>query len=89
MSAPGTGGGMLPRRGPDSPTAPSVPSDISNHLQEMMMSNEQNPAQGSAAPVKTSTKFKDMNFKQKIAYIGKAVACVITFGFAFPNIFIE
>lgn len=53
------------------------------------MSNEKNPAQGSAAPVETSQKFRDMTFGQKIVYCCKAVTCIITFGFAYPNIFID
>jgi len=60
-----------------------------NQTKEMVMSKEENPAQGSAAPVETPKKFRDMNFKQKIAYVCKAVTCVITFGFAYPNIFID
>lgn len=53
------------------------------------MSTKENPAQGSAAPVELPKKFRDMNFKQKLAYVCKAVTCVITFGFAYPNIFID
>ena len=53
------------------------------------MSTKENPAQGSAAPVEPPRKFRDMNFKQKLAYLCKAMTCVITFGFAFPNIFID
>ena len=51
------------------------------------MSNEQNPAQGSAAPVEPPKKFRDMNLTQKVAYFCKAVICILTFGFAYPNIF--
>jgi hypothetical protein len=54
-----------------------------------MLSNEQNPAQGRAAPVATSKRFRDMNFKQKAAYCCKAFICVLTFGFAYPNIFVD
>ena len=53
------------------------------------MSKKETTAQGSAAPVETPKKFRDMNWTQKIAYVCKAVTCVITFGFAFPNIFID
>jgi hypothetical protein len=53
------------------------------------MSTQENPAQGSAAPVAPPKKFKQMNFQQKLAYVCKAVTCVITFGFAYPNIFID
>ena len=51
------------------------------------MSTQNNTAQGSAAPVAPSQKFKDMGFLQKTAYCGKAVLCILTFGFAYPNIF--
>ena len=53
------------------------------------MSEEGKTAQGSAATVAPSIKFKDMSFPQKLAYIGKAALCVLTFGFAFPNIFAD
>jgi hypothetical protein len=75
--------------GPGPPTALPVPLDQIKPLKEMMMSNEQNPAQGSAAPVEPPKKFRDMDFRQKVAYVCKALACVITFGFAYPNIFID
>ena len=51
------------------------------------MSNQDKTAQGSAAPVETSQKFKDMGFMQKTAYFCKALICILTFGFAYPNIF--
>jgi hypothetical protein len=60
--------------------------DRSNQRQEMTMSKQDNTAQGSAAPVATP-KFKDMGFMQKVAYSCKAIACILTFGFAYPNIF--
>jgi hypothetical protein len=60
-----------------------------NQTKEMVMSKKETTAQGSAAPVETPKKFRDMNWTQKIAYVCKAVTCVITFGFAFPNIFID
>ena len=50
------------------------------------MSEEGKPAQGSAASVAPGVKFKDMGFFQKLAYVGKVTLCVLTFGFAFPNI---
>ena len=53
------------------------------------MSKEADTAQGSAATVTPSVKFKDMGFLQKLAYVGKATLCVITLGFAFPHIFSE
>ena len=46
-------------------------------------------AQGSAATVALSIKFKDMSFLQKLVYVGKATLCIISFGFAFPNIFVD
>ncbi len=49
------------------------------------MSNKQKAAQGSAAPVK----YKNMSRSQKLAYIGKAFVFFLTFGFAYPNIFME
>ena len=72
-----------------SPMALPVPLDQSNHGKEMMMSTKENPAQGSAAPVEPPKKFRDMNFKQKLAHVCKAVTCLVTFGFAYPNIFID
>jgi hypothetical protein len=52
-----------------------------------MMSDEIKTAQGSAATVAPSIKFKDMSFAQKLGYVGKAMLCIISFGFAYPNIF--
>ena len=50
--------------------------------------SEQNPtAQGSAAPVTISKNFKDMGFLERAAYVWKALLCILTFGFAYPNIF--
>jgi hypothetical protein len=54
-----------------------------------MMSREVKTAQGSAATVAPVVRFKDMSLLQKLAYIGKATLCILTFGFAFPNVFIE
>jgi hypothetical protein len=51
------------------------------------MATHDNTAQGSAAPVEISKKFKDMSLLEKAAYSGKALLCILTFGFAFPNIF--
>lgn len=53
------------------------------------MSSEQKPAQERAAPIATPKKFRDMSFKQKAAYCSKAFICVISFGFAYPNIFVD
>jgi hypothetical protein len=52
-----------------------------------MMSDASKTAQGSAATVAPSIKFKNLSFSQQLAYIGKATLCIISFGFAFPNIF--
>jgi hypothetical protein len=52
-----------------------------------MMSEASKTAQGSAATVAPNIKFSDMSFPQKLAYLGKAALCVLSFGFAFPNIF--
>ena len=82
----GRGGGMLPRR--FNSCRWRCPFDGSTtQRKEMMMSMEKDTAQGSAAPVATSKKFKDMDFGEKLAYFCKAFVCVITFGFAYPNIF--
>ena len=51
------------------------------------MADKDTTAQGSAAPVKTTKKFKDMTLAEKAAYFAKAFACIVTFGFAYPNIF--
>ena len=51
------------------------------------MSDASKTAQGSAATVAPSIKFKNMSFPQQLAYVGKAMVCILTFGFAFPNIF--
>jgi hypothetical protein len=34
----------------------------------------------------TGKKFADMTRGQKIIFVAKVVACVCTFGFAFPNV---
>ena len=44
-------------------------------------------AQGSAAPA--GTKFKDMGVGRKIAWIGKFIVFVCSFGFAFPLVMSE
>jgi putative Mn2+ efflux pump MntP len=54
-----------------------------------MMPDVKDTAQGSAATVAPSMKFKDMSILQKLAFIGKATLCILTFGFAFPNIFMD
>lgn len=51
------------------------------------MSNQDNTAQGSAAPVETPQSFRNMSFMQKTVYFCKALVCILTFGFAYPNIF--
>lgn len=52
------------------------------------MSNQAQAAQGSTATAKPIT-FKQMNALQKCVFIGKAVICICTFGFAFSHIFSE
>ena len=49
------------------------------------MSKPNKAAQGSAAPVK----YENMSRSQKLAYIGKTLVFFLTFGFAYPNIFME
>lgn len=53
------------------------------------MPDVKDTAQGSAATVAPSMKFKNMSILQKLTYIGKAALCILTFGFAFPNIFMD
>ena len=53
------------------------------------MSSEQGSARKRATPVATPKKFRDMNLTEKIAHCCKAVICVMTFGFAYPNIFVD
>jgi len=53
------------------------------------MSEEVKTAQGSAATVEPSIKFKDMSFFQKLAFVSKAMVCIVSFGFAYPNIFTD
>ena len=54
------------------------------------MSNQDQTAQGSAAPASVTGKsFADMNGSEKITFIGKMIVMLITGGFAFPNIFVE
>ena len=36
--------------------------------------------------VSRGKKFADMTRRQKIVFVAKVVACVATFGFAFPNV---
>ena len=51
------------------------------------MSHEAKTAQGSAATVESKIKFKDMNGKQKLVHVSKVIIFVVSFGFAFPQIF--
>jgi hypothetical protein len=51
------------------------------------MSDGKDTAQGSAATVAPSVKFKDMKFTQKLAHVGKAFLSIISLGFLFPHIF--
>ena len=51
------------------------------------MSNQASTAQGSAATVTPSIKFKDMSLLQKLTHVGKAMLFLLTLGFCYPNIF--
>ena len=51
------------------------------------MSNKPEAAQGSAAAATPDLKFKNMTPSQKCLHLLKLVACLATFGFAFPNVF--
>jgi len=54
------------------------------------MANLEQSAQGSAAPVfPTGKRFLDMNFSEKLKFLGKAVVFFCTGGFVFPKVFIE
>lgn len=53
------------------------------------MSKPNKAAQGSAAPVAAKLKYEHMSPPQKLAYIGKTLVFFLTFGFAYPNIFME
>lgn len=51
------------------------------------MTDDNQPAQASAAPQQTSIPFSKMNGSQKLAFIGKAFIFFITWGFAYPTLF--
>ena len=51
------------------------------------MSNNASTAQGSAATVTPSIKFRDMSVLQKLVHLGKAVLFILSLGFCYPNIF--
>jgi hypothetical protein len=54
------------------------------------MANLEQSAQGSAAPISPIGKsFFDMNFSEKIKFLGKAVVFFCTGGFVYPKVFIE
>lgn len=57
------------------------------------MAKKSKAAQGSAAATATATaeknKFKNMSFIGKLMFISKACAFFITFGFAYPNVFLD
>jgi len=46
---------------------------------------------GAGAPSKADaeTRFRDMTLSQKLGFVGKACLFLVTFGFAFPNIFLD
>ena len=50
----------------------------------MAKKDEQQSTGGSAAPAK---RFSDMNASEKLVHIGKVIMFLLSFGFAFPNIF--
>jgi hypothetical protein len=41
---------------------------------------------GGAAKAEKSMAYKDMSAPQKVVFILKLTACILTFGFAFPNV---
>jgi len=43
-------------------------------------------SQGGAAKAHQSQKYADMSPPQKFRFILKLAACILTFGFAFPNV---
>jgi hypothetical protein len=45
------------------------------------------PQKAAATPPKPELKFKEMNGPQKALHLLKLVGFLVTFGFAFPNIF--
>ena len=51
------------------------------------MSDALSTAQRSAETVETTIKFRDMKILQQLAYVGKSIIFLVSFGFAFPNIF--
>ena len=53
------------------------------------MSQPKKAAQVSAAPVAAKLKYANMSPPQKLAFIGKTLVFLLTFGFAYPNIFME
>ena len=43
-------------------------------------------SQGGAAKAHQSQVYKDMSPAQKVLFVLKLAACILTFGFAFPNV---
>jgi hypothetical protein len=51
--------------------------------------SDQQAAQGSAAPAQRSLKYHEMSPGQKVKFVLKVAACMISFGFLFPHILSE
>lgn len=47
------------------------------------------PKQSQGINIVTGRKFSEMNAPEKLLHVGKVIAFLVTFGFAFPNIFSE
>ena len=46
-------------------------------------------SQGGAAKAHQPTAFKDMSPSRKVRFVLKLAVCIVTFGFAFPNVMSE
>ena len=74
-------GGLLPRRRAIPSLAPAHP--CTDNLEESTMTDA---SHGGAAKAQQPLAYKDMTPSQKFRFVLKVAACILTFGFAFPNV---
>ena len=74
-------GGLLPRRRAIPPLAPAHPGSY-NHKESTMT----DASHGGAAKAQQPLAYKDMTPSQKFRFVLKVAACILSFGFIFPNV---